>query len=108
MAARIDEQEAEYNKASDRVTELQSAHDATVAKYDALFNEHNMLDAELESANEAIERLRSNLAEADRQTRQGQRRYADQVCSVLVPQWTERACHAWTRPPMLTLAGKGF
>jgi len=77
--ARLEEQDNALRDAERRAAENLSANEALQTKFDSLYNEQSVLESELEAANEVVEHLRSNLAEVERQNRQGQRRYADQV-----------------------------
>jgi septal ring factor EnvC (AmiA/AmiB activator) len=62
-----------------RVTELQKLAESLQEKYDTTFNEQQGLEADLEAANDLIDRLRANVAESEKHNRNGARRYADQV-----------------------------
>lgn len=68
-------------------------------KYDTAFSEQQGLEADLEAANDLIDRLRANVAESEKHNRNGARRYADQVGG-------ESRLHRVSQST-LTLAGEG-
>lgn len=62
-----------------RIAELESANQSLQQKFDASFEAQGNMEDQMEAANDLIDRLRHNLDDVDRQLRQQQRRYADQV-----------------------------
>lgn len=102
MLARLEELDTVSTTHQDRNQELVKANEALLAKYDTAFNEQSALEAELEAANDRVDRLRNQIADAERLTRQGHRRYADQVrehpdthpcdgvCAVLTPYYRKK------------------
>lgn len=79
----MEELESAQEEQERRIAQLEKDNEVLKAKHDAAFEDQTHLESELESANELIELLRSNLSESERQCRLGARRYADQVsCSM--------------------------
>lgn len=58
---------------------METANQSLQQKFDASFAAQGDMEEQMEAANDLIDRLRHNLDDVDRQLRQQQRRYADQV-----------------------------
>ncbi|KAL1411583.1 hypothetical protein Q8F55_002547 [Vanrija albida] len=76
--ARIDELDTIQQTQEDKLTDGAKAFENVQGKFESALNEQAVLEAELEAANDLIDRLRHSGTEAERQLRQSQRRYADQ------------------------------
>jgi septal ring factor EnvC (AmiA/AmiB activator) len=79
LVAQVDDLTTAQRDHDARATEMESANLALQDKYDASFAAQGEMEEQLEGANDIIDHLRRNLDDVERQLRQQQRRYADQV-----------------------------
>lgn len=76
-----------------------------------MYKEQATLEADLEEANDMIDRLRASLDEVERQVLQGQRRYVDQVrtylCLPLTLRKTRSRLSDWFSRPSCSTCNSG-
>ncbi|WRT66451.1 uncharacterized protein IL334_003409 [Kwoniella shivajii] len=78
LLQRIKEAESDRERLEGKHDELVKGLTALQSKNDEAFNEQSRMEADLEERDELLDRLRNRLAEAEKQARDGQKRYIEQ------------------------------